>query len=151
MALICTRASIFNCTVLSPSRLDPRCHSFWAHCPPTSSRRWPQSLALVPSPPHRSAVPLVLQAGRSGRWSRTPSCPYQFPLGLASRDWRRAPEGWVSCCAPFRPFQERWKAACVLDGVLTRGVCCACPCLAAGRAHLKLALCVLSSVTHLII
>jgi hypothetical protein len=60
-----------------------------------------------------------------------------------------SPRGMEFLLCALPALLSKVKAPCVLASVLTRGVCCACLCPAAGRAHRTLALCILSDVTHL--
>jgi len=120
----------------SPSRLDPRRHSFRALCPPTGSCVWPQLLALIPCLLHHFIALLVLQAGRlHSRW-RTLSCPYHFLLGLASRTGEE-PQGLGSLMCTLSAFPKNVKAACVLPCFLTRGVCYACLGAMAGSSNAR--------------
>lgn len=58
MTFMCALASIFNYTILLAVPPSSRRHGFRAQSPRIGSRVWPQPLALVPSSPLFSVIPL---------------------------------------------------------------------------------------------
>ena len=116
---------------------------------------------------------LILACGRAARRATTGSHPLLSPslryhpgasyrlntsivktYALFSRNangnWQQALRlCFLLCALLMLILLLKEEAACILAHVLTCGACCACPCPTAGRAPLMLALCVLSSVSHL--
>jgi hypothetical protein len=64
ITLICALVSSLNCAILLAVPPSSRHHGFWARCPPTGTRVWPQLLTLIPCSLQNSTLLLVLQAGR---------------------------------------------------------------------------------------
>ena len=148
MTLMCALASNFDYTILLAARLHQGATAFGLN-----------ALLLVlaggrnhwPSSPLLSVVPLSFLCYRLDDPMTGPYAVLSIPSpsGACQSRLEMSPRGTSFLLCALPALLRTVKAACVLAFVLTRGVCCACLCPAAGRAHRLLALCTLSDVTHL--
>ena len=104
--------------------------------------------------PHPLFSPSFHYLSRATGWTTSLMGSYAvlsipIPSGTCRSRLENSPRGMSFLLCALPPLLRKMEGPCVLASVLTRGVCCACLCPAAGRAHRTLALCILSDVIHL--
>ena len=149
MTLMRALASIFNCNnparrpaFIKTPRLLGSMPSYW------------YSRVAATAGPHPLFSPSFHYLSRATGWTTPLMGSYAvlsipIPSGTCRSRLENSPRGMSFLLCALPPLLRKMEGPCVLASVLTRGVCCACLCPAAGRAHRTLALCILSDVIHL--